>query len=283
MDKVWFKLRHSHNPAPDVSTLGTNQETGPVLLGHFIPDLNHLDQVINRGGIKVFPGEMKVWLTRTINFRWDSSKSHDVNACVSATAPAAVAAGADVQSSASAAFRGSVENFAEFEALDCFIVDPVKSYIDNYLAEGPVADHITSHKLLGTWKLFMITGIMIARGAKTSDKDQLRGEGHMNTGLSVPGIVGTKIQTDVVEDRSQSSSGSSVTDFVWAIRLAKITKSLGEVILQRDWSMITETSGATFAPNEGEVDVAHVVYEEGMENIGLVIEDEDLDMAFVLK
>lgn len=86
----------------------------------------------------------------------------------------------------------------------------------------------------------------------------------------------------MANDNKHASSGSSVTDFVWAIRLAKVSKTLGQVILRRDWSMMTETEGATFAPSNDEVDVADVVTREGMEEIGLVVEDEDLELAFVL-
>ncbi|RSL82941.1 hypothetical protein CDV31_016890 [Fusarium ambrosium] len=282
MDKVWFKLRHTHNPAPDVTTLGTSAETGPILLGQFIPDLNHLDQVINRGGIRPFPGDMKVWPSQTIKFKWENSRSTQADASGSARAPGAAAAGVDIQTTASGAFRQSVENYSEFESLDCYIVNPVKSYINEYLAEGSVADHVKSEKTLGSWKLFMITGIMIARGAKTSNKEGLHREGHVKSGLSVPDVAGVSVEGGLTNDSKQASSSSSVTDFVWAIRLAKISKTLGQVVLQKDWSMITETQGATFAPGDEEVDVADVVAREGMEEISLVIEDEELALAFVL-
>lgn len=183
MDKVWFKLRHTHNPAPDEKTLGTSTETGPILLGQFIPDLNHLDQVINRGGIRPFPGDMKVWHSQTIKFTWDDSRSRQANALGSATVPVAAAAGLDIQATASGAFQQSVENYSEFDSLDCYIVNPVKSYINEYLTEGSVADYVKSEKTLGTWKLFMITGIMIARGAKTRNKEKLHIEGHAQSEL----------------------------------------------------------------------------------------------------
>ncbi|KAI8724180.1 hypothetical protein NCS52_00275700 [Fusarium sp. LHS14.1] len=260
MDKVWFKLRHTHNPAPDEKTLGTSTETGPILLGQFIPDLNHLDQVINRGGIKSFPGEMKVWHSRTIKFKWDASQSTQADAFVSAWAPAVAAAGLDIQATASGAFRKSVENYSEFESLDCYI----------------------SEKTLGTWKLFMITGIMIARGAKTSNREETHGEGHTKSGLSIPDDAGTNAEGNLSNDSKQASSGSSVTDFVWAIRLAKLFQTFGQVILQRDWSMITESEGATFGPGDDEVDVADVVAREGMGEIGQVVEDEELELAFAL-
>lgn len=46
--------------------------------------------------------------------------------------------------------------------------------------------------------------------------------------------------------------------------------------------MITETEGATFAPGDGELDIAEVVTREGMEKLDLVVEDEEVDQAFVL-
>ncbi|RSM08194.1 hypothetical protein CEP52_004868 [Fusarium oligoseptatum] len=282
MDKVWFKLRHTHNPAPDVKTLGTSTETGPILLGQFIPDLNHLDQVINRGDIRPFPGDMQVWPSQTIKFKWENSRSTQADASGSARAPGVAAAGLDIQATASGAFRQSVENYSEFESLDCYIVNPVRSYINECLAEGLVADHVKSEKTMGTWRLFMITGIMIARGAKTSNEEEVHKEGHAKSGLSVPDVAGVSAAGGLTKDSKQASSGSSATDFVWAIRLAKISKTLRQVVLQKDWSTITESEGATFAPGDDEVDVAEVVVGEGMKDIGPIVEDEELELAFVL-
>ena len=68
------------------------------------------------------------------------------------------------------------------------------------------------------------------------------------------------------------------SDFIWAIRLAKVKKGL----LMRDWSLEPYTKLATFGAGEEEVDIARTVVAEGIDNF-LVIEDEDLDEAFVVK
>jgi hypothetical protein len=68
-----------------------------------------------------------------------------------------------------------------------------------------------------------------------------------------------------------------MSDFVWAVRLAKVSKGL----LMTDWSLEPYTKGATFGAGEDEVDVARTVAGEGL-NKFQVIEDEELGEAIVL-
>jgi hypothetical protein len=69
-----------------------------------------------------------------------------------------------------------------------------------------------------------------------------------------------------------------VSDFVWAVRLAKVHKGL----LMRDWSLGPYTQLATFGADEEEVDVAGTVAAEGLDKF-LVVEDEKLGEAFVVE
>ncbi|KAH8747719.1 hypothetical protein F5883DRAFT_436985 [Diaporthe sp. PMI_573] len=275
MDKCWFRLRQTYYPAPDAESLGKKLEAkneGSMLPGHFIPTLNGLHKILNRGNIIDFPGDMRVWRTKTIKFKWNNSTSSDFGGSVSGDIPIAAASGLTVQASIDAAFRSSVQNYVEFDSLDCYIVDPVKAYITLCVAEGtPVGDHIKEEKgkgIFNTWKVFMITGILIARGAKTGSKEHAESKGHADANAS--------------GSSTQNVSGSQATDFVWAIRLAKVYRNLGHVLLNRDWSMDLETTGTVMAPPTDEVDVAAVLAREGMEEVGTVVEDEAEGLAIVL-
>ncbi|KAG4280592.1 hypothetical protein FPRO06_11925 [Fusarium proliferatum] len=283
MESVWFKLKHTHYTAPDVATLGTEgRETGPILLGHFIPDLNHLDQVINQGCIKAFPDDMEVWPSKTIEFQWEDSQSNQAGVSGSMTVPTDTTAGIGGNTSAQVAFQQSVENFAKFKSLDCYIVNPVNHYINDCIKQSALADHIKTEKRFGTWKVYMITGIMIARGAKTSHKEESHADANAEAGVSAAEVACASAGGHISQNQSQSSSGSSSTDFVWAIRLARIFKNLEHFLLSKDWSMITETEGATFAPEDNSVDVAQVVAREGMKDFDQVIEDQEHGLTFVL-
>ncbi|CAG1967415.1 unnamed protein product [Fusarium graminearum] len=282
MESVWFKLKHTHNVAPDVTKLGMTEETGPILLGHFIPDLDHLDQVINRSAIHPFPPSMDIWPSRTVEFEWADSKSSHVGASGSVAIPTHATAGLTLKASARVAFRQSVENFAKFDSLDSYIVNPTNAYIHKCIQNGPVAEYIAAKGMPGTYKLFMITGIMIARAARTSHKEEKGSDTDANVGFSVSPVGAASGEGHLNKHSGHSLSGTSVTDFVWAIRLARISKNLGDVILGKDWSMVTETKGATFAPRNNEVDVAEVVAREGMTSYGQVIEDEETELAFVV-
>lgn len=69
-----------------------------------------------------------------------------------------------------------------------------------------------------------------------------------------------------------------LSDFVWAIRLAKVHKGF----LMTDWSVDTCTHRATFHMESGqEVDVGAVVKNEGLDSFQ-VVEDDDLGEAIVL-
>lgn len=77
---------------------------------------------------------------------------------------------------------------------------------------------------------------------------------------------------------TQNAEGE-VSDFVWAVRLAKVHKG----ILMSDWSVDPYTHKATFSVEEGEeVDVGKVVRSEGLGAEAKIFEDEELEEAVVI-
>jgi hypothetical protein len=83
--------------------------------------------------------------------------------------------------------------------------------------------------------------------------------------------------TNITDKTTQNTASSGASDFVFAVRLAKINKGL----LQTDWSVETFTRKAVFGADEEKVDVAAVVKTEGLDVLQ-VIEDSDSDCAIVI-
>lgn len=166
--KCWFVLRHTHYPAPAFPDNGVGQSKGPICLGHLIPDLQHLDNVINRHGPEEFPPDMPAYLTQARDFNWQSEKDRGVDLSAEVGLPIATAVGVMAKGSASVAFRRSVSNFSEFKSLDTFIVQVTPSYIQDALDAEEVSEYVRKHTKFGTWSMFMITGIIVAKGGRVS-------------------------------------------------------------------------------------------------------------------
>lgn len=82
---------------------------------------------------------------------------------------------------------------------------------------------------------------------------------------------------NTIENAEQMQEGM-ISDFVWAIRLAKVHKG----ILMTDWSIGPYTRRATFETgNDQTVNVGSVVKDEGLDSF-LVAEDDDLGKALVV-
>jgi hypothetical protein len=90
-------------------------------------------------------------------------------------------------------------------------------------------------------------------------------------------MVTATATTNITHKKTQNIASSGASDFVFAVRLAKINKGL----LQTDWSIETFANKATFKAGGEKIDVAAVVKTEGLDVLQ-VIEDEDLDCAIIV-
>ncbi|KAK3682965.1 hypothetical protein B0T22DRAFT_502111 [Podospora appendiculata] len=247
--KCWFVLRHTHYPPPVFpSDGGVGRSTGPLCLGHLIPDLKHLDTVINREGPLAFPPDMPAYLTQMRDFSCHLATNRGVNTSAEVGIPIALAAGVTVKGSANSAFQRSVSNFSTFKSADIFIIQVTPSYIEDSLDTEEVRKYVKKHSKLGTWSLFMITGIIIARGgAKISTSDNsTRGIGG-GPGAELPGIAEVGLGLDFSTQKELFVASEQASDFVWAIRVAKISKGF----LDREWSHETFSQGATYGLGDG--------------------------------
>ena len=134
--KCWFVLQQTHYPPPVIPKNGTGTSSGPICLGHLIPDLKHLDNVVNRHGPLWIPLDMPIYPTKAWDLTWEVNKNKRVDISGNAGVPIAAAAGLIIKQDAGVAFKRTVENFWEFESLDTFIIQPTSEYVEDSIEDG---------------------------------------------------------------------------------------------------------------------------------------------------
>lgn len=191
--KCWFVLRHHHYPPPTFNQTGSRQIGGPLCLGHIIPDLKHLDNVINtRNGPLATPPDMPIYPTKGWNLTWKIDRGRELNASASigvpitaATGIITAAAGITIKSDAGVAFQHSVQNFWDFDTLETYIFQPTSEYVEDSLEDEQVASYLEKHKRITSPSVFMITGVIIARGAGVQNSVTNGIEVHGGPGMQV--------------------------------------------------------------------------------------------------
>ncbi|KAL6230693.1 hypothetical protein BDW75DRAFT_234187 [Aspergillus navahoensis] len=285
MEKCWFVLRQKHYPPPNLK-----DHTGPIQLGHLISDLKHLDQVINNDpGPHPFPPAMAVYRTVLEDFQWKYQKGHEVDFTAGALVPIAETAGiVSAGGHAGVIFRKSVANFWQFKALHSQIIQPTKAYIRASLRAPVVQEYLEQNRSLvslGHWSLYMITGLAVACSARgVQAKDGAVGVGG-GPNVGVAGIMEGELDLTVQKAEGAALAVGNSSDFVWAIRLTKISKDL----LGPGFSIKTYVKGATYGL-EDEKDVGEVLAQEGvnpecvhvMKNEGDKGDEGGEETAFVL-
>ncbi|EHK15955.1 uncharacterized protein TRIVIDRAFT_39918 [Trichoderma virens Gv29-8] len=271
MDKVWFKLRQTHYPpGPEKAILAGNGDDShaPLCLGHCIADLKHIDFPINSGAVVAFPMRMNVFQSHVIDFKWERTSGFATSLALVASAPVAAALGlGTVKASVGLAFKRSVSKHEEYERLDTYIVQPSRRYVEQCLETDELKRYIGNK---ADWSFFLITGIRVARAGKRS--------GESTKNVVARGGPDQAYAESGTLDRTEKIEEGKVSDFVWAIRLAKIHKGF----LMTDWSMGPYTRRATFGQEgEQQVDVGAVVEGEGLSSFQ-VVEDDDLGEAIVM-
>ncbi|KAK3950057.1 hypothetical protein QBC32DRAFT_347690 [Pseudoneurospora amorphoporcata] len=178
MEKCWFTVRDTHFPPPSLESMRSGHPSSPgPSLGHLIPSLNHLDQIINADGFEPFPpgGPMEIWGPTLIeDFTWDQSLTHKSTFKIKASAPLAgtVIPGAELGVGVGAAFSKSVANYWEFDRLERYLVQPTRSYVQRCIERDDVQQWIKRNKRLGgRWEVYMVTGIIVARGGGRKRKE----------------------------------------------------------------------------------------------------------------
>ncbi|KAF5963527.1 hypothetical protein FCOIX_13805 [Fusarium coicis] len=275
MDKCWFVLSQTHYPPPQESDEnGAFKQTGPLCLGHFIKNLQHLDDVINTGGPEPFPLDMPVYRTGPIEFEWESNKEGGFDVSVSADVPVAAAPGINAKASLGFALKKTVGNSWQIEQLETVTVEPTRAYVSRCLAGEQIVEFLEDSKFGPTWSIFIITGLKIVRGNSTQKTSQGREKGLKGgPGVGVAGIAEASVEGGFSSETSSSIAAKHTHDFVWAVRLSKITKGL----FDKKWSKKTYSRGATFGMKQSETDIESTLADEGATISEVLTIDADED------
>ncbi|KAK7930999.1 hypothetical protein PG985_001711 [Apiospora marii] len=282
--ECWFVLKQQHYPPPVFPENGTGKSQGPLCLGHIIPDLEHIDNVINAkdGPLAITP-DMPIHKTEAHNLTWERSTERGFECSLEGGVPIAGAAGITINIETGVIFKRSVQNFWAFGALETYIMQPTSEYVEDSVEAPQVASYLKKRRVLKAPSVFMITGLKIARGASSQMSSGNTTDAHFHPAMSVgnvflfpeyvahnpsrqfPTIAEAGIGLGTGRSILSSQSASQWTDFVWAIRLAKVSQG----ILDRAWSHATVFKGATLGleetPEGGAAGVVGELAREGLE------------------
>jgi len=225
-----------------------------------ISDLRHLDQVIN-GNPYPYPRGIVVYESRQEDLKWETKSQNNVDLSAKAVLPIPHTGGlVSVGGKASSAFKRSVSRFLEFEALDVMFIQPTRAYIKDCLDDDLVKGHINRNKNLGSWSLFMITGLTIARGARGNRKEKDERDMHADLEVTVANIADTGVGVGVNRSNGLDLSFKKSEDFIWSIQITKISKHL----FSSDWDHETYIRGAVYGLEDKKEDVEGDLSAEGV-------------------
>ncbi|CAM1505023.1 Fc.00g106600.m01.CDS01 [Cosmosporella sp. VM-42] len=275
MEKCWFVLPQTHYPPPQEDG---DRQSGPLCLGHFIQDLRHLDQVINSSP-EPFPLDMPIYRTPPVEFAWERNKERGFE--VNAQGQVQIAA-APVTAKASfgTSLKKTVQEYWQIQQLETMILQPSRTYISRSLASVPVAEFLKQKRGLN-WSVFVITGLKIARGNSSSKKvhgNERSFDG--GPGVGIAGVAEASLEGKVSSATSVSVETQYSNDFIWAVRLSKITKGL----FDKTWSQKTFSKGATFdmTVRKDLQDVENILREEGLPSTEILSLDSDDDSEEII-
>ncbi|KAJ2996984.1 hypothetical protein NUW58_g795 [Xylaria curta] len=199
---------------------------------------------------------MPVVAGRVYDFEWKTTDEGRINISTGVEAPIAAVLGVDIGMSAGVAFQKAVNRCWKFEKLETFTANITQSYVDDSVETAEVESYIQRHKewLVKNPSLYIITGIMVGRTAKLSESST-QGRGvNAGAGANASEIAGATGEFDVSRSKTFSSS-QRLDDFVFAIRVAKITKGL----LDKTWSWATLSDGATFGAGDNSKETIELI------------------------
>ncbi|VUC25254.1 unnamed protein product [Clonostachys rosea] len=276
-DKCWFVLKQTHYPPPAFPTngAGTVSGSGPLCWGHIIPSIAKLDNVINPRGPPEITPDIRIYHTKSSNLTWDTSIRNERSTSSQFSLPLGVGIGMRIGADLGASFQQTVKTFWQFESLDSYIFQPTLEYVEDVMESDEVQAYLKRHSGLISTSLFMITGIMVARGGEGLISEMENKTPHGGPTVDMASVVKLELDASTSRTTSTSVSTEKASDFVWAIRLAKISK---EGVFDRRWSCSTLSKGATFS---GHSKISkHQELLEALENegfVGALSPDLDLD------
>ncbi|CAH0054749.1 unnamed protein product [Clonostachys solani] len=275
-DKCWFVLKQTHYPPPafPINGAGSVSGSGPLCWGHIIPSITKLDNVINPRGPPDITPDIRIYHTKSLNLTWDASTRNERSTSSQFSLPVGVGIGMRIGADLGASFQQTVKTFWQFESLDSYIFQPTLEYVEDAMESDEVQAYLKRRGGIISTSLFMITGIIVARGGEGLVSVMQNKNPHGGPKVDMASVVKLGFDASTSNTASNSVSTEKATDFVWAIRLAKISK---EGVFDRRWSCSTLTKGATFSSN-CKISKRQELF-EALENEGFVgAQPSDLDI-----
>ncbi|KAI5460177.1 hypothetical protein BGZ63DRAFT_389634 [Mariannaea sp. PMI_226] len=175
MENCWFVLKQSQFPPPRLPVNGIGIANGAICPGQIVATVDDLEGVINRSveGFEFTPA-VPIHPTKAWDLKWETGKSNQAGLSLDGDIPIAQLVGLSAHAKAALAFQHTVQRYRCFDRLDRYIILPTRSYIADVLDDPQVQDHIhnrsknrkTLGDFLGAWKIYMVTGVTIARGSR---------------------------------------------------------------------------------------------------------------------
>ncbi|KAK6208525.1 hypothetical protein QIS74_12043 [Colletotrichum tabaci] len=233
---------------------------GPLKLGHLLPGPRAVDNIINTGGVLPFPMDMRITKSNTLNLRYArrAEQMNEANAAIGA--PLAQAAGLTAGVDAGTLFRQLMGDTWNIERLETQIVQPTFAYVEMCRTTPELASWVDRHKKLGAWTVYIVTGLMIARGAKNERTEEREREMHAGADIDVANAARSKANARHTYNEGTEVSGEHLDDFVWAIRLSRVSRGHFSNALEVE----PHTDGAVLAPSDEKIDVNAILAGEGL-------------------
>lgn len=259
---------NANEPKADESNEEEEVWQGAICLGHIIPGPRKLDKVLNRGGLIPFPADMPVYPSQTWGLSADIARENNKAASGEAKGPVSVVP-VDMTSNVRLVFKDSVENHAEFDRVDTMIFNPTEEFEKDMIAHPKVQAYLKKlrfkHVGLNFWSLYMISGIATAIGASGSQEEAGEKNVGGGVGAEAPGIAGGNADFDIAHRETTKTSFKKASDFVWAVRLTEISKSLFSSEFEED----VYIKGASFGGRDTDDDRAPPALEDTLKQMRL--------------
>ncbi|ETS77446.1 hypothetical protein PFICI_11320 [Pestalotiopsis fici W106-1] len=268
MEKCWFVLRQTHYPAPEYKheSMAFGEAEGPVRLGHFIPGPKKIDNVINTGGVFPFPRDMRILRTEIADFCFSNRTEKGLELSGNASVPIASAIGMSIKAEAGVAFTRIMGSEWTVDHMETYIVQPTIHYLEQCRQSSELKAWIDKNKTLGAWKIYMISGLMVARGATRERHSTAKAQQGAGPGLDVPTSATLEVTTKVKDEREATITGQFKTDFVWAYRLSEVSTGIFDSDLSVKTVKPRGKLGSVMAPRPDDVDIVSVLAQEGLQD-----------------
>ncbi|KAK8044444.1 hypothetical protein PG993_004468, partial [Apiospora rasikravindrae] len=273
MDNCWFVLKQPIHAPPQYKSpnRARGEADGALRLGDIVPTPTTIYPILTQPhDLLPFPFGMRIRSVPYGNFQWESSSGNNLAGAVGGGAPIAAAAGVTIDAKVGAEFQNTVMNWANFEHMDVESMQPSTGYIEDVLATEPLQQWINHHQnpITRSWTVYMVTGLMIARGTGSVGHSDTRSRGFSSNAVSdVPGVANANIDASYSREHGNSMSVDLPTDRVWAIRLAKIHKGA----LRSRWQQSEVTVGAALDGEVEEENIEEVLASEGLSDVMKIV------------